>query len=238
MVKVDAYNSRLSIEGRFLFGHSLVDSCMGAVFVLDDSLAMPSGASEFMLRQLGDMLDYWHSCLPNQPPKYNLLLVAGEHSASNPLYTPFYSDHLSLSLSLIHQVARFKRCMAFIDSPPSSPPTLEASKTGSGESTLPPSAQPFVSWQYSLNPLHPNPLFRVARRSLDPSARGFRFSKILAQAQAVADSRVPTFFICGGICHKTYDRAQDVNKVLYEAQLKCLGQSLYPFEASKALFSL
>ena len=60
--RVVSYNAERTLEGRFLLGHDLVDSCLGAVFVVDDSTAMPVGGASFMLDQIATTLDYW--CVP------------------------------------------------------------------------------------------------------------------------------------------------------------------------------
>ena len=53
-------------------------SALGGVFVLDASAAMPHGGCEFMLQQLASCLDHWYHLKPEDPPQYNVLLVAGE----------------------------------------------------------------------------------------------------------------------------------------------------------------
>ena len=53
MERVRVHNQGRSEHGRFLLGHELVDSCLGGVFLVDDSTAMPAGAAVFMLDQVG-----------------------------------------------------------------------------------------------------------------------------------------------------------------------------------------
>ena len=50
--RVKAHNGERTHHGRYLLGHEFVDACLGGVFLVDDSLAMPSGAAPFMLEQV------------------------------------------------------------------------------------------------------------------------------------------------------------------------------------------
>ena len=52
-------------DGRFLFGHGIVDEGRGGIFILDVSNAQPHSAPDFVVHQLTQMLEFWCvvSCL-------------------------------------------------------------------------------------------------------------------------------------------------------------------------------
>jgi hypothetical protein len=61
--RVRRHNSTRVPDGRFLFGHAIVDEARGGVFILDVSMAQPHSAAEFMVHQLAQMLEFW--CAPD-----------------------------------------------------------------------------------------------------------------------------------------------------------------------------
>ena len=67
------YNSTRVTDGRFLFGHGIVDEARGGIFILDVSSAQPHSAPEFVVHQLSQTLEFW----------YGLVLFAVLHTRSS-----------------------------------------------------------------------------------------------------------------------------------------------------------
>lgn len=59
MERIEKYNSTRVKDGRFLFGHNIVDEARGGIFILDTSSAQPHSAADFIVHQLAQMLEYW-----------------------------------------------------------------------------------------------------------------------------------------------------------------------------------
>lgn len=59
MERIQNYNSTRVKDGRFLFGHNIVDEARGGIFVLDASSAQPHSATDFIVHQLAQMLEFW-----------------------------------------------------------------------------------------------------------------------------------------------------------------------------------
>lgn len=57
--RIQNYNSTRVKDGRFLFGHNIVDEGRGGIFVLDTSSAQPHSAADFIVHQLAQMLECW-----------------------------------------------------------------------------------------------------------------------------------------------------------------------------------
>ncbi|GAX81428.1 hypothetical protein CEUSTIGMA_g8858.t1 [Chlamydomonas eustigma] len=172
--KVMAHNETRTKDGRFLFGHAIVEGCLGAVFILDDSAAMPEGAAAFMVDELAATLDYWHSKTATRgldPPRYNLLLVSGPGFG-----TYMHTDGLEPVAAANGSILR--------------------------------------AW------------YRKVRPKQSPAERpvGFTYSEVLRHTLAMADTQVPTVFICGGMVPKLPDTPKRVNWALYEAQINCINR--------------
>jgi hypothetical protein len=57
--RITNYNRSRVQDGRFLFGHGIVDEGRGGIFILDASMAQPHSAADFVVHQLAQMLDFW-----------------------------------------------------------------------------------------------------------------------------------------------------------------------------------
>jgi hypothetical protein len=57
--RIKNYNSTRVTNGRFLFGHGIVDEGRGGIFILDVSAAQPHSSADFMVQQLCQMFDFW-----------------------------------------------------------------------------------------------------------------------------------------------------------------------------------
>lgn len=57
--RITNYNRSRVQDGRFLFGHGIVDEGRGGIFILDASTAQPHSAADFVVHQLAQMLDFW-----------------------------------------------------------------------------------------------------------------------------------------------------------------------------------
>jgi hypothetical protein len=57
--RIENYNSTRVKDGRFLFGHGIVDEGRGGIFILDVSNAQPHSAADFVVHQLTQMLEFW-----------------------------------------------------------------------------------------------------------------------------------------------------------------------------------
>ena len=58
--RITSYNATRVTDGRFLFGHGIVDEGRGGLFVLDCSASQPHSSAEFMVHQLCQMLEHWY----------------------------------------------------------------------------------------------------------------------------------------------------------------------------------
>jgi hypothetical protein len=59
--RIENYNSTRVKDGRFLFGHGIVDESRGGIFILDVSEAQPHSAADFVVHQLTQMLEFWYA---------------------------------------------------------------------------------------------------------------------------------------------------------------------------------
>ena len=56
---VVAYNEQRIGQGRFLFGHEMVDAALGGAFVIDVSSAQPRSGADFAMQQVEQLCEHW-----------------------------------------------------------------------------------------------------------------------------------------------------------------------------------